>query len=43
MTWQRSSACVVISSAPTAKATRANWRRSVLMMISRWLTEFGSA
>jgi len=24
MTWQRSSACVVISSAPEAKATRAN-------------------
>jgi integral membrane sensor domain MASE1 len=42
MTWQRSSACVVISSAPAAKATRANWRRSVLMMLSRWLTEVGS-
>jgi len=38
MTWQVRCSCVVISSAPAAKATRANWRRSVLMMVSRWLT-----
>mmetsp|Transcript_6969 Transcript_6969/g.29488 ORF Transcript_6969/g.29488 Transcript_6969/m.29488 type:complete len:257 (+) Transcript_6969:352-1122(+) len=34
-TWQLSCAWVVNSSAPAAKATRANWRRSVLMMVSR--------
>lgn len=41
MTWQRRWAWVVISSAPAAKATRANWRRSVLMVLSPWLTEVG--
>jgi hypothetical protein len=35
ITWQFRWSWVVISSAPEAKLTRANWRRSVLMMGSR--------
>jgi hypothetical protein len=34
---------MVISSAPAAKLMRAKWRRSVVMMFSRWLTEMGAA